>query len=497
MGSLGTVWRGSSAKAPVNSPQPERASWNIQQQQEDQQQDQHWYQQDEHVFDTPPTEVTTDEPIVTIQEIMPPSDDESFSERNISCLDLNDVEIKDNSADNVNCEDHGTSSPPTTESQSNGIDVASSAVPSTQTPILWTEYEHRTTDVNSGDAPASQRTRMLFDPKSGSMVPHSQNTSARPETKGISKSKQRRLRREQQNAASSTSLNPNIPMNSNTTKSSTTTGTVQVMHRPNQSRIQTTVFSKQSNQDEQSKTLRKRTLPRTCGVLYCYIDPKTLGLADPIEAVYAMRGYGSYSIPGGILSNSSNLTGDKMVQNFQKDRFEEDAEGEISYTVSADQLLRSNAPSWQPIAAVTETTATHSQFNTLMKTSSITHPPSSSNTGSHLTDSSNEKGIVASTEDDHHLLGLGLGFDPTSATHDIIMSPPISSTTIASNSVVPSMDLDSNTVTASSTNTNNTPENNIGHFAILGSPSRRRTVNWNFRSLKDGVGILEDDDPAW
>ena len=288
------------------------------------------------------------------------------------------------------------------------------------------EFENRSAVVTgTGDASstAARTPRMLFDPKSGKFVEDKQpssgnNTHDTTSPTGENKRDRRRARR--------AAANPVTNQGPNTTNQA----------------------SNISNQTSTKPKVKKRTRPRTNGVLYARDALSgALTLADIGVQPGQMLGYGAYvtahSSSGGGLAevpDPSSMTyaseeDDNLLSNIWYSTRENDP-NEVKLCPVNDTpespTLQATAVPWQPTSFVL----------------------------SSATDDTNHTEEVDNVE-------TGLGFDPTSATQDLITSPEFRSRKVLGNS----QNSDATSL-LSHLNLDCDGGVNEPHFAILGSPSR-------------------------
>ena len=156
--------------------------------------------------------------------------------------------------------------------------------------IHLSSYEDRDRGVRNG----SSAPRMLFDPKSGSMV----EVKSREETSN-SKRRERKpkQRKDRENKAATPSDGKKNPRKLKGRKDS--------------------ISSEKSENDKKSKALTR--LPRTCGVLYARNEKGNLYCVDECDGDL---GYGCHSVPGGRVRNAEGYQKfvDEHAEIFQKQK---------------------------------------------------------------------------------------------------------------------------------------------------------------------------------
>lgn len=288
------------------------------------------------------------------------------------------------------------------------------------------EFENRSAVVTgAGDASstAARTPRMLFDPKSGKFVEDKQpssgnNTHDTTSPTGENKRDRRRARRAAANPVT------------------------------NQGPTTTNQASNISNQISTKPKVKKRTRPRTNGVLYTRdVLSGALTLADIGVQPGQMLGYGAYvtahSRSGGSLAEVPDLS--SMTYASEED---DNLLSNIWYST------RENDPNEVKLCPVNDTP----ESPTLQATAVPWQPTSF--VLSNTTDDANDMEEADNVE-------TGLGFDPTSATQDLITSPEFRSRKVLGNSQ------NSDAISLlSHLNLDSDGGVNDPHFAILGSPSR-------------------------
>lgn len=363
----------------------------------------------------------------------------------------------------------------------------------------WNEFEHRNHPSHNKDLRQNESDnntqiptkRMLYDPKSGNMVAvnmGSHNSNVASSSSSIGNKRDRRRAGKSIDKVSST-------------KSSFAASQQSVL-----------VASREKTANLKSSK-PKRTSPRTCGVLYSYAKNGDLVLADSdIEMLNrgSMLGYGSYTVPVGAKEVSNENKSFKFPftpfypKNHQSSHMypthQSSSLNDSTYSVNTENdflsdaqnpnivklcpvsdipespVLRSTAAPWQPtVSPIARSTANNPS---LLKVD--------------LQSNNYETSRVVNTEEDDEIVS-GLGFDPTSVTHNLMMSPDaelsIPKTETEENvfADISHLNLDGsaddiNLPTDDDVDVTSTDD----HFAILGSPSRRQRSSvsssfpWNF-----------------